>query len=130
MLSLTIATALLVLPWQDLPTETCASDTDEDFVTAYHRDGFAVVRNFVSESTVNEMVTAMSDLIEDWDPQSSRNSVFHVNSAEGSTGKAPDTAAALERDKYLFNSADGVGFFLNPVSGYKCAEFLLLETLA
>jgi hypothetical protein len=46
--------------------------------------------------------------------QSSRHSVFHVNSAEGGAAGAASEAAGLARDQYLFDSADAVGFFLNP----------------
>jgi phytanoyl-CoA hydroxylase len=74
----------------------------------------AVVRNFVKPAAADAMMEAMAALVEDWDPQSSKHSVFHVNSAEGSVADATSEAAALARDQYLFNSADGVGFFLNP----------------
>jgi phytanoyl-CoA hydroxylase len=51
-----------------------------------------------------------------WEPQSSRHSVFHVNSAEGAAAEAEGgDAAALARDRYFFNTAHDVnGFFLNP----------------
>jgi phytanoyl-CoA hydroxylase len=86
----------------------------DDIVGAYARDGCAIVRNFVAPQTADEMMESMSVMIEDWDPQSSRHSVFHVNSGEGATAEAGSEAAALARDQYLFTSAGGVGFFLNP----------------
>jgi hypothetical protein len=90
---------------------TTASD---DIVEAYARDGCAIIHNFVTPETADEMRKSMSVMIDNWDPQSSRHSVFHVNSGEGATAGAVSEAAALARDQYLFSSADGVGFFLNP----------------
>ena len=49
----------------------------------YHRDGVAVVRSFAAPDTTEAMMEAMAQLIAAWVPQSSRHSVFHVNSAEG-----------------------------------------------
>eukprot|EP00912_Choanoflagellata_sp_UC4_P002164 UC4_evm3s1370 len=74
-----------------------------------------VAGKYQPAQTINAMKSAMANMIERWDPETSRYSVFHVNNAEGATLKNDDSeAAALARDKHFFDSADGVGFFLNP----------------
>ena len=80
----------------------------------YRCDGVAVVPSFVADATTDAMMASMAQLIEQWDPQSSRHSVFHVNSAEGAAADAGGDDAALARDLYFFDTAYNNGFFLNP----------------
>ena len=56
----------------------------------------------------------MDELILQWDPESSRHSVFHVNNEAGDAALAGDDAMALKRDQYLLQSADEIAFFLEP----------------
>ena len=91
-----------------------AAAAEPAWVQAYRDDGVAVVPGFASDETTDAMIASMAQLIEAWDPETSRNSVFHVNSAEGATADADGEAAGLARDLYFFDTADENGFFLNP----------------
>ena len=93
--------------------------SDFQFVEHLKRDGFAVIRAFETAQSADSMRAAMAGLIEDWDPQTSKHSVFHVNmedaggEALGRT-EAADSDPALMRDKHFFESADKISFFLEP----------------
>ena len=91
-----------------------AAAAEPAWVQAYRDDGVAVVPGFASNETTDKMISEMAELIEAWDPETSRNSVFHVNSAEGAAADADGEAAGLARDLYFFDTADENGFFLNP----------------
>lgn len=93
--------------------------SDFQFVDHLKRDGFAVIRGFETAQSADSMRAAMAGLIEEWDPQTSKHSVFHVN-MEDAGGEAlgrieaADGDPALMRDKYFFESADKISFFLEP----------------
>ena len=53
--------------------------SDFQWVSDFSQNGFAVIPSFATEQTADAMKTAMAGLIDAWEPQSSRNSVFHVN---------------------------------------------------
>ena len=91
-----------------------AAAAEPAWVQAYRDDGVALVPGFASDETTDTMIASMAELIEAWDPETSRNSVFHVNSAEGAAADADGEAAGLARDLYFFDTADENGFFLNP----------------
>jgi phytanoyl-CoA hydroxylase len=95
--------------------------SDFQFVDDIERDGFAVIRGFETADSTDSMRAAMAGLIEEWDPETSKHSVFHVN-MEDAGGEAlerieiesADVDPALMRDKYFFESADRISFFLEP----------------
>ena len=98
-----------------LASASAAVASDDSWIADYRRDGCAVVPGFADLMTTASMMESMATLIEAWDPQSSRNSVFHVNSAEGAAADAGGDEAALQRDLYFFDTAEKQhGFFLNP----------------
>ena len=50
--------------------------SDFRFVDDLQRDGVAVIHGFETAESADSMRAAMAGLIEEWDPQSSRNSVL------------------------------------------------------
>ena len=74
----------------------------------------AVIRGFGNAALTERMMRQMDTLIDAWDPESSRHSIFHVNNAGGSEALEGSEAAAVARDTYFFASADQISFFLEP----------------
>jgi phytanoyl-CoA hydroxylase len=79
-------------------------------VDGFTRDGYAVVPAFVPKRAAYDLVASMDTLVDGWQPESSRHSVFHVNNEAGDA-RSDD---ATERDAYLIRSADQIAFFLEP----------------
>lgn len=77
---------------------------DCEQTAAFERDGFLLVRNFVSIADCDAMRAAMAELITSWDPTSTK-SVFRTD------GKQENAQGS---DNYFLSSADKVRFFLEP----------------
>mmetsp|Transcript_2193 Transcript_2193/g.2720 ORF Transcript_2193/g.2720 Transcript_2193/m.2720 type:complete len:372 (-) Transcript_2193:313-1428(-) len=71
----------------------------------YIRDGFVVVKNFVSDEECLAMMNRMESLIEKWNPDENVMSVFRTDK---------DQEKAQGSDSYFLDSADQIHFFLEP----------------
>ena len=69
-----------------------------EVISAFERDGIAVVRGFASLSECQEMLRAMDVLVEEWDPTTT-TSVFKTDSSQTS---------AQGKDDYFMSSGDAV----------------------
>jgi phytanoyl-CoA hydroxylase len=80
----------------------------------FQRNGYAVIDSFAPDFEVSAMMGEMNRLIDAWDPESSRHSVFHVNNDAGDAVIHGDDDRAEQRDAYLIASANQIAFFLEP----------------
>ncbi len=75
-----------------------------DVRESFDRDGFVVLRGFVTAAECDEMMSAMASLVDGWEP-SSTVSVFETDSKQ---------ELAQGSDEYFLSSGDKVRFFLEP----------------
>jgi hypothetical protein len=110
---------LLTLRAEALRKASFGLISDFQFVDDFKRDGFAVIRGFETANSADSMRATMAGLIEQWDPETSKHSVFHVNMEDAGDEaleriESADVSPALLRDTYFFESADRISFFLEP----------------
>mmetsp|Transcript_2328 Transcript_2328/g.4163 ORF Transcript_2328/g.4163 Transcript_2328/m.4163 type:complete len:416 (+) Transcript_2328:37-1284(+) len=86
-------------------TSALEGETAPSLASEFDRDGFVVVKGFASDSQCAEMMQQMGRIIDSWDPEADKVSVFRTDKAQES---------AQGSDDYFLSSADKIHFFLEP----------------